>query len=191
MIIRRSVTAEVEPPVRVALHIEINLFKSVGRCKFGISLDHLLIHPALYGGLNKVPNLVTLGNSVGNSAYAVNVLIHNHKLVHSQAVVNVRKTESVEGVIPAPYVAHAGFAHYDSIRYKITETGNCVGPHDVGTFLFVFIFAIENDIDELDFFTEALEYGFTLEDFKELGNYDYAKQFIDASLTGPMDVLQE
>lgn len=39
--------------------------------------------------------------------------------------------------------------------------------------------AIENDIDELDFFMDALEHGFTLEDFKELGNYDYAKQFID------------
>ena len=39
--------------------------------------------------------------------------------------------------------------------------------------------AIENDIDELDFFTEVLECGFTIEDFKELGNYDYAKQFME------------
>lgn len=36
--------------------------------------------------------------------------------------------------------------------------------------------AIANDIDELDFFMEVLEQGlFTLEDFKEIGHYDYAK----------------
>ena len=39
--------------------------------------------------------------------------------------------------------------------------------------------AIANDIDELDFFMEVLEQGFTLEDFKEIGHYDYAKKFME------------
>ena len=39
--------------------------------------------------------------------------------------------------------------------------------------------AIENNVDELDFFMEVLERGFTLEDFKEIGHYDYAKKFMD------------
>lgn len=39
--------------------------------------------------------------------------------------------------------------------------------------------AIENDVDELDFFMEILEQGFTLEDFKETKHYDYAKQFME------------
>ena len=39
--------------------------------------------------------------------------------------------------------------------------------------------AIENDVDELDFFMEVLEQGFTLEDFKETEYYNYAKQFME------------
>ena len=39
--------------------------------------------------------------------------------------------------------------------------------------------AIENNVNELDFFMDAFEHGFTLENFKELGNYDYAKQFVE------------
>ena len=39
--------------------------------------------------------------------------------------------------------------------------------------------AIENNIDELDFFIEVLEQGFTLEDFKETEHYDYAKRFME------------
>ena len=39
--------------------------------------------------------------------------------------------------------------------------------------------AIENNIDELDFFMESLEQGFTLEDFKKIGHYDYAKKFME------------
>lgn len=39
--------------------------------------------------------------------------------------------------------------------------------------------AIENNVDELDFFIEVLEKGFTLEDFKEIGHYDYAKKFME------------
>lgn len=38
--------------------------------------------------------------------------------------------------------------------------------------------AAENNIDELDFFIKALEVGFSLEDFKEAGHYDYAKDFM-------------
>lgn len=39
--------------------------------------------------------------------------------------------------------------------------------------------AIKNNVDELDFFMEVLEKGFTLEDFKEIGHYDYAKRFME------------
>lgn len=39
--------------------------------------------------------------------------------------------------------------------------------------------AIENNVDELDFFMEVLEQGFTLEDFKKIGHYDYAKRFME------------
>ena len=38
--------------------------------------------------------------------------------------------------------------------------------------------AIANNIDELDFFMDALEQGFTLDDFKETQYYDYAKKFM-------------
>lgn len=39
--------------------------------------------------------------------------------------------------------------------------------------------AIENNIDELDFFIEVLEQGFDLKDFKKIGCYNYAKQFVE------------
>lgn len=39
--------------------------------------------------------------------------------------------------------------------------------------------AIEENTDELDFFMEVVEQGFTLKDFKKIGHYDYAKEFME------------
>ena len=44
-----------------------------------------------------------------------------------------------------------------------------------------FNFASENQLDELDFFTDLIETGFTLDDIKENlpDKYEYSKQFLE------------
>lgn len=44
-----------------------------------------------------------------------------------------------------------------------------------------FTYASENDIDELDFFRDLLETGFTLDDIKENlpDRYEYSKEFLE------------
>lgn len=44
-----------------------------------------------------------------------------------------------------------------------------------------FEYAIKNDLDELDFFMDLLEVGFTLDDIKENlpDRYEYSKQFLE------------
>lgn len=44
-----------------------------------------------------------------------------------------------------------------------------------------FEYALEHNIDELDFFMDLIETGFTLEDIKEnlLNRYEYSKQFLE------------
>ena len=143
MVVGRNLAAEIEPPVCVALHIKIYLFKSVRGSKFRISLHHLLVHPALYRWLYKVPNLVVLRNGIRHSTHAVDVLIHYHKLIHCHTVVNVCQGKRAKCVIPAPYVGHTCLTHNDSLCGEVTQGGNSVAPHYVSALALILVLAFE------------------------------------------------